>query len=55
MKKRVLKATSFRNDSLLKGLVLPDNVTQVVGVMESGELGKTDVLLVQEYDIEEPA
>lgn len=55
MKKRVLRATPFQADSLLKGVVLPENTVQVLGVMASGSVGKVDVLLVQEYDIEEPA
>lgn len=39
-------------DSLLKGIALPDNAT-VIGVMSSGTVGKIDVLLVQEYEVDE--
>ena len=52
MKRRVLKATSFEPASLLKGIMLPDNAT-VIGIMPSGTLGKIDVLLVQEYEVDE--
>jgi len=52
MKKHVLKATSFQAESLLKGIALPDNTT-VVGITASASLGKIDVILVHEYDVEE--
>lgn len=53
MKRRVLKATSFQAASLLTGIALPDNAVQVVGTMPSGTIGKIDVLLVHEYEVEE--
>ena len=53
MKQRVLKATPFQADSLLKGIALPENAVQVVGIMPSGTVGKIDVILVHEYEVAE--
>ncbi len=52
MKTRILKAIPVLAETLTKGMMLPDNTT-VLGVEPSGTIGKLDLIVIQEYEVEE--